>query len=114
MVLEKAIKRAKSEVVEKVAMNVRFDPELKDRLHELAKENGVSMNTLITSILDVAVTESPTHTVDKLEQLQLRESELMTMLQDGVDEYVSNGINFYTGDELSKVQDNIKMLQRGL
>lgn len=73
MILEEAIKRAKGDEEEKVGISLKIYTSLKDRLTSVAKANSVSVNSLISSILEEAL--KPGKKVDKEIYLELNELE---------------------------------------
>ena len=55
MLLDNAIKKAKDQESEKVAISLKVSAKLKEQLQELADKNNISLNGLCASILESAL-----------------------------------------------------------
>ena len=58
MLLEKAKKNAKSEEEEKIGLSLKVPKSLKEKIEKEAKDAGVSVNALLTNVLELAFNES--------------------------------------------------------
>jgi len=115
--LDKAIKIAKGEDVEKVGMSVSMPVTLKEQLVTLANVNNVSTNSLICSILKLVLdgeietlSRFSSTLVPELERLELRKETLKRHIDEmgGVDEKIENEAIML--DELKSIENTISAL----
>ena len=69
MLINNAIKKAKAQEAEKVAISLKVSVEIKEKLQKLADQNNVSLNALCSSILESALNGE----LDELGTIQLLE-----------------------------------------
>ncbi len=115
MILEKAIKMAKGEEIEKVQIALKVVPELKELVNKTAKENGVTTNALITSLLELALNgkyDSDLERVTKIENLELEEQHLIDLKESGHDILeLNNGSVLVIDEKLKSVQGKLSILR---
>ncbi|MDF1882099.1 hypothetical protein JHD50_12450 [Sulfurimonas sp. MAG313] len=64
MVLDRAIKKVQGEDMEKVGFSLKLSPTLKGKLQCASEHNGISMNSLICSILELTLSEESISLID--------------------------------------------------
>ena len=117
MLLDKAVRMAKGDDVEKVGISLKLLPDLKDELQRVSKERGVTMNALITSIIELVLrgdSEADLKAVEKIELLQNSIKQLEAFHRDGESQIdLENGDVIYVDRELETAYKKLDILTGG-
>jgi len=104
MTLEKALNKAKRTDEEKVGLNIKIPIGLKNTFEDICKQHGVSMTSMMLSLIEVAIDEYQENQVDLPEAM-----EQAAILEDMVGQFSGGNreemIEYYKNkQELSRLQ----------
>jgi len=105
MLIQSAIKKAKAQEAEKVAISLKVPADVKTRLQKVADDNNVSLNNLCASILESVLDgdldeQGTMKIVEQLTEAKDSLDSVRKAIADGVDEVDGNdGVRYFMHDE---------------
>lgn len=112
MLINSAIKKAKAQEAEKVAISLKVSSEVKTKLQKVADDNNVSLNNLCASILESVLDgdlddQGTMKLVEELDNATSFLAECQRMIKQGNDEVETTDgsiINFYVEEKVASAK----------